>query len=401
MTSTGRHILIVDDEADQRLTTKMLLSSPTVRVEEASSGEEALQKIIESKPDLVLLDFNMDGIDGIETLRRIRQSHGHRDLPVLMLSGREESEIIVEALDSGANDYITKLTSPAVIEARVRRHLVNIEIEGKEVQDSGHSLGRLLLHESTDEGSIATVYRATDTASSQIVSAKVLKPGLGVNVERYENEKRYKETYDNVGELLGVYTEPTDHLVFSYHSGQRLDHYLDGRAQDPLSVLKIMLVLARTVDSIHRSKEVHGCLQPSGILIDSEGAPHLTNSGISDLIIQENAVYASDWFSAHPAYLAPEQLKDDVEVDERADLYALGAILFTLATGKAPFEGSLSQIPLQTLESEPPVPSKHRPDGDRMFDFVCHRLLSKKASGRYQTCQDLIQKLSELREELN
>lgn len=400
MSATVRNILLVDDEADQRLTTKLLLSSPTVEVIEAASGEEALEKIAQNKPDLVLLDFNMDGIDGIETLCRIRKLHGLRELPVLMLSGREESEIIVKALDSGANDYITKLTSPEVLEARVRRHLVNIEIENPNPEASKNSLGELLLHEPLDDGSVATIYRATDTQTSRTVAVEVLKPGLGIDVERYQRESRYQADYEHVAEILGVYTEPTDYLVFSYQSGQRLDQFIDGKAQEPASLLKIMLGLTRIVDSIHQAGEFHGCLQPTGVILDLEGRPHLTNSGISGLIVQENAVYASDWFSAHPAYLAPEQLRDDIQVDTRADLYALGAILFTLATGRAPFEGPLDQLALHTMEDDAPAPSKLRPDGDRMFDFVCHRLLSKKASQRYQTCQDLIQKLSELTEEV-
>ena len=111
-------ILVVDDESAIRRALRPPLMELGFQVAEASRGEEALQALRNAPHDVVLLDINMPGIGGIETLKRIR-SFAPR-LPVLMLTVRDDEEDKVEALELGADDYVTKPFSTRELIARIR-----------------------------------------------------------------------------------------------------------------------------------------------------------------------------------------------------------------------------------------------------------------------------------------
>jgi two-component system KDP operon response regulator KdpE len=111
-------ILVVDDESSIRRALRPPLVELGFQVTEASRGEEALQLLRATVYDAVLLDVNMPGIGGVETLRRIRTFAPR--LPILMLTVRDKEEEKVEALDLGADDYVTKPFSTRELIARVR-----------------------------------------------------------------------------------------------------------------------------------------------------------------------------------------------------------------------------------------------------------------------------------------
>ena len=111
-------ILIVDDESAIRRALRPPLLELGFQVAEASRGEEALQMLRAAVYDVVLLDVNMPGIGGVETLRRIRAFAPR--LPILMLTVRDQEEDKVLALDSGADDYVTKPFSTRELIARIR-----------------------------------------------------------------------------------------------------------------------------------------------------------------------------------------------------------------------------------------------------------------------------------------
>jgi two-component system KDP operon response regulator KdpE len=111
-------VLLIDDEQPIRRALVPTLGALGIQVSEAASGEEALQMLRTDVYDAALLDVNMPGIGGLETLRRIRQLSMR--LPVLMLTVRDEEEDKVKALDLGADDYVTKPFSTPELIARIR-----------------------------------------------------------------------------------------------------------------------------------------------------------------------------------------------------------------------------------------------------------------------------------------
>jgi two-component system phosphate regulon response regulator PhoB len=117
---TKDKILVIDDEEDILELLRFNLTKEGYRVCSASTGEEALSVARTERPDLVLLDLMLPGIDGLEVARRLKADPLTRSVPILMLTAKGEEADIVTGLEVGAEDYITKPFSPKVLIARVR-----------------------------------------------------------------------------------------------------------------------------------------------------------------------------------------------------------------------------------------------------------------------------------------
>jgi class 3 adenylate cyclase len=128
------HILIVDDDSlNRRLLTKHL-DGDGHRTTEVDNGFAALSTIGSEQPDLVLLDIEMPGVDGIEVLERIKADEELRHIPVIMISGVDDTDSIVRCLQAGADDYLPKPFDPAILRARIgagldRKRLLDLEQE--------------------------------------------------------------------------------------------------------------------------------------------------------------------------------------------------------------------------------------------------------------------------------
>ncbi len=128
-TATAK-LLVVDDSRLEREMFSSALGEHGFAVDCVADGDAALRSIENQRPDLVLLDLQMPGMDGFQTLERIRGKFNHLQLPVIILTASEDSESIVRALESGANDYVTKAAGNSVMVARVRSQLAIAEAEG-------------------------------------------------------------------------------------------------------------------------------------------------------------------------------------------------------------------------------------------------------------------------------
>ena len=113
-------ILVVDDEEDILELLRFNLTKEGFAVVCAASGEEALKSALSNRPDLILLDLLLPGMDGLEVARRLKQDHSTKEIPVIMVTAKGEEADIVTGLEVGAEDYITKPFSRKVLIARVR-----------------------------------------------------------------------------------------------------------------------------------------------------------------------------------------------------------------------------------------------------------------------------------------
>jgi len=116
-------ILLVDDEAAQREVIAYNLAAAGCDVTEAGNGEEALLLVAEAPPDLIVLDWMMPDVSGIEVCRRLRADPATRSIPIIMLSARMDVPDRVRGLETGADDYLGKPYSMAELMARIQAHL--------------------------------------------------------------------------------------------------------------------------------------------------------------------------------------------------------------------------------------------------------------------------------------
>ncbi|MDG4561556.1 MAG: phosphate regulon transcriptional regulator PhoB [Candidatus Competibacter phosphatis] len=116
----AKHILIVEDEQPIREMISFALAGVGYEVREAADARQAQAAISERLPDLILLDWMLPGISGIDFARRLKKEDLTRELPIIMLTARAEEEDKVQGLESGTDDYITKPFSPRELVARIR-----------------------------------------------------------------------------------------------------------------------------------------------------------------------------------------------------------------------------------------------------------------------------------------
>ncbi|MCQ4162438.1 phosphate regulon transcriptional regulator PhoB [Roseomonas sp. GC11] len=113
-------ILVVEDEAPLLTLLRYNLEKQGFRVDEAADGQEALMRVAEAPPDLVLLDWMLPALSGLEVCRQLRRRPETRELPIIMVTARTEDQDAVRALDTGADDYIAKPYVMDALMARIR-----------------------------------------------------------------------------------------------------------------------------------------------------------------------------------------------------------------------------------------------------------------------------------------
>lgn len=137
----GVTVLVVDDMAANRSVLCRQLELNNYHAISVDSGEAALELLARCRPDIVLLDYMMPNMNGIEVLRRLRADPATVDLPVIMVTARAENEATIEALEAGADDYVTKPIDFSVLRARIVSHL----------QKQGHASALRLSNAALDE----------------------------------------------------------------------------------------------------------------------------------------------------------------------------------------------------------------------------------------------------------
>lgn len=173
--SSAKKILVIEDEQDIQILLEYNLGQAGFEVIQSENGEEGLLRAIERQPDLILLDWMLPLLSGIEVLRQLRNRADTRDIPVIMMTARGEEGDRLRGLDGGADDYVTKPFSPAELLARVRAIIrrqtrgydakltgggIELDLEQKRVMRSGTSIHlgptgfRLLEHFMRNQGRV-------------------------------------------------------------------------------------------------------------------------------------------------------------------------------------------------------------------------------------------------------
>lgn len=130
MQMSGKKILIVEDEAAIREMVRFALGKSGFNLIEASDADEAQERLADDLPDLILMDWMLPGMSGIDLARRLKRDDYSRAVPIIMLTARSEEDDRVGGLDAGADDYVTKPFSPRELVARIKAVLRRASPEG-------------------------------------------------------------------------------------------------------------------------------------------------------------------------------------------------------------------------------------------------------------------------------
>ena len=190
----------------------------------------------------------------------------------------------------------------------------------------------------------------------------------------------------NVGEHDGL-----PFLELEYLAGGSLDRILDGTPWPPKEAAAMVEVLARAVSEAHAIGIVHRDLKPSNVLLTPEGLPKVGDFGLAKALQLDGCMTATDSVLGSPHYMAPEQADGRTrEVGPPADVYALGAILYELLTGRPPFVAPTVLETLEQVKTVEPAPlSRLQPSLPRDLETICLKCLCKEPARRYPTGVEL------------
>jgi serine/threonine protein kinase len=273
----------------------------------------------------------------------------------------------------------------------------------------GKRFGRYEVIAELGRGAMGVVYKARDPKIDRFVAVKTISLSSRNPGEEREYRERFFHEAQAVGRLLhpGIVTifdtgeDPEDHIayiVMEYIAGQSLDRMLSGETKKlPLdTALRLTEELAEALDHAHGQGVVHRDMKPANILLTEEGHSKIADFGIAKMNLAEMTLPGRALGT--PAYMSPEQLEGG-PVDQRSDLFSLGAILYRMVSGYGPFQGSsattvcfkvANRDPLRATALDPGLPAE--------LDAVVARAMAKDPAHRYQRGLEFALDVHELRE---
>ena len=250
--------------------------------------------------------------------------------------------------------------------------------------------------EELGRGGMGLVYKVFDREVGEKVALKLIAPEIaadGETIARFRNELKLARTisHKNVCRMYDLgQDDGADYITMEYVPGEDLKSFI--RRSGRLTVNKAVGIAAQVCEGLaeaHRRGVVHRDLKPQNIMIDHEGNVRIMDFGIARLAGAGGLTMPGTAVGT-PEYMAPEQV-DGEEADGRSDLYALGAVLFEMLTGRSPFQGAgpLAAAVKHKTEAAPD-PRTLNPDVPEVLGRLVLRCLEKSRECRYQTAEDLL-----------
>ncbi|GAC1361157.1 MAG: hypothetical protein NVS2B12_06540 [Ktedonobacteraceae bacterium] len=271
----------------------------------------------------------------------------------------------------------------------------------------GTTLGNYRILEAIGQGGMARVYRAHQENLGRDVAVKVLPPWYASDrsfVERFNLEARLvaRLSHPNIVTVHDA-SEQNGHLyiVMQLVDGgtlkQRLDQFqYEGRMIDSAEVVSIFTQLADALTYAHQQGVIHRDIKPVNVLMDRAGRPILSDFGIAKVLASKQLHLTRPGAGVGtPEYMSPEQCKGGA-VDGRADIYALGVMLFEALTGRTPFLGdNYPALAHSHIYERPPRPRAVNPNVHPAIEHVILTALMKDPLQRYQTGHEMAEALQQ------
>ncbi len=244
-------------------------------------------------------------------------------------------------------------------------------------------------------GGMGVVFRARQVSLNRIVAVKLMRDsGLArpADVERFHAEaaSAAKLKHPNVVSIHEVGEQAGQHFfAMDLIEGANL---AERTREGPLPVraaAELVATISEAVQHAHALGVLHRDLKPSNILIDDAGVPYVTDFGLARLLDGCGSLTVTGQLLGTPAYMAPEQARG-VAVDPSADVYSLGAVLYHVLTGRAPFIGSsVTDVLHQVVSSEPLAPQLLNPSVPLDLSTICLKCLEKDPRHRFRSAREL------------
>lgn len=266
------------------------------------------------------------------------------------------------------------------------------------------TLGDFSVIKKIGQGGMGAVFKARQISLDREVALKVLARHLADDekfVSRFNREARVMARLDH-GNIIRCYQvgkeNGLDYLAMEYVDGCSLQDLIDKHGR--FSVGDALYVTLRVADALQYAHElnlVHRDIKPDNILITKKGVVKVADLGLAKPVNDDLSMTAAGVGAGTPHYMAPEQMRSAKEVDGRADIYALGGMLYVMLTGKKPHDGATLIKLLEQKEKGRVEPaSKLNSSVPEILDQMIEKMLTKNITARYQTCVEVMHDLDSL-----
>lgn len=261
--------------------------------------------------------------------------------------------------------------------------------------ERGQRFGDYELLEEIGRGGMGVVYRARQIALDRDVAVKMMLPGLS----NAEHLRRFRTEASAAAALqhphivaiheVGVW-QGREYLVMDYVEGESLARVISDpgfRNPDFRRSARWLKAVSEAVQYAHDHGILHRDLKPSNLLIDRQDQPRVTDFGLAKRFAEASQLTLSGQVLGSPGYMPPEQAEPRRgRVSRRSDVYGLGATLYHVLTGRAPFQGeSATEVLHQVLNREPVAPRLLNPGIPQDLETICLKCLEKEPARRYAT----------------
>ncbi|HKY34524.1 MAG TPA: protein kinase [Polyangiaceae bacterium] len=426
---SGR-ILLVDDQPELRRLLQRNLLKAGHTVVTAEDGRAAIALFSEDYFDLVISDIRMPDMDGMTLLRELHALDP--DLPVLLITGSPQLHTAMQAVEYGALEYLTKpvpferLRASALraidlrrCRAEAKRALEKMR-SGEHGREAPHHQGERELSRSVllagryrigrplGAGGMGVVYEATvEDATRQRVALKVLHASLAVDEAfiarfRREAESIGRINHPNIVRLLDFYPQADGFtfLVMERLDGVSLRQAISNEGQ--LSARRTALIASQVLVAlriVHQAQIIHRDIKPENVFLTDAGngselvkvldfgAAKPLAAAPGETLTSQGVVVGT------PTYMSPEHARGG-RVDERSDVYSLGAVMYEALTGRPPFAGDSFNALLFAIQEARPVPlDVLRPDLDSGICELVARAMAPDPDQRFQSAVEMASSL--------
>jgi len=264
-------------------------------------------------------------------------------------------------------------------------------------------IGRYEIKSELGRGGMATVYRGYDPRFEREVAVKVLPPEL-LHADpqfrlRFEREAKIIAQLEHPS-IVPVYDvgeeDDQPYFVMRYMNGGSLSERIKSGLHSIEEATRILEQIAPGLDEAHAKGIVHRDFKPSNILFDRKGVPYISDFGIAKMLQDQAANVTGSAIIGTPAYMAPEQASGEA-VDGRADIYALGIILFEMLTSKQPYEADTPMgVAIKHITDPVPHILDVKPDLPPEIDKIIQKAMAKNKNDRFATAAEMAGALNAL-----
>ena len=257
------------------------------------------------------------------------------------------------------------------------------------------------LIEKIGQGGMGVIYRARQQKLNRIVAVKMIRAGklaAPADIQRFQSEAEAIGRLEHP-QIVPIYevdqVEGIHFFSMAFVDGEDLAQKLRQGPLPQRQAAQLVCEIALAIHYAHQQGIIHRDLKPANILLTRDGQIRVTDFGLAKLQDAEHGQTVTGDVVGTPGYMSPEQAAGQrASVGTASDIYSLGAILYSLLTGRPPFHAAtMVDTLLQVINDSPVSPRQVNPALDRDLETICLKCLEKTASRRYPTAQDLSDEL--------